>query len=54
MLLLFAGGLMNVIWITGLSVVVLMEKLAPAPVLIAKLTGAASIAVAIALVVAII
>ncbi len=29
MLLLFAGGVMNLLWIAGLSVVVLLEKLAP-------------------------
>ncbi len=29
MLLLFAGGVMNVVWIAGLSILVLLEKLAP-------------------------
>lgn len=29
MLLLFAGGVMNVIWIAGLTILVLVEKLAP-------------------------
>jgi predicted metal-binding membrane protein len=29
MVLLFAGGIMNVVWITGLAVLVLVEKLAP-------------------------
>ena len=29
MLLLFAGGVMNLLWIAGLSAIVLLEKLAP-------------------------
>jgi predicted metal-binding membrane protein len=29
MLLLFVGGVMNLIWIAGLSVLVLLEKLVP-------------------------
>jgi predicted metal-binding membrane protein len=29
MLLLFAAGIMNLVWIAGLSILVLLEKLAP-------------------------
>ena len=29
MLLLFAAGIMNVIWIAGLAIIVLLEKFAP-------------------------
>jgi predicted metal-binding membrane protein len=31
MLLLFVGGVMNLLWIAGLAVVVLVEKLMPGP-----------------------
>jgi hypothetical protein len=31
MLLLFAGGVMNLLWIAGLSVVVIIEKMTPLP-----------------------
>ena len=29
MLLLFAGGVMNLVWIAGLAIIVLLEKLLP-------------------------
>jgi len=31
MLLLFVGGVMNLLWVAGLAVVVLVEKLVPGP-----------------------
>ncbi|SNT23079.1 Predicted metal-binding membrane protein [Noviherbaspirillum humi] len=40
MLLLFVGGLMNMAWIAGLALLVLIEKLAPAGRLTARLAGA--------------
>ena len=36
MALLFAGGIMNLIWIAGLAVFVLIEKIAPKGELIAR------------------
>jgi len=50
MLLLFYGGVMNLWWIVGLSVLVLVEKLAPAGAWIARLTGAVLIAAGAAVV----
>jgi predicted metal-binding membrane protein len=41
MALLFVGGVMNVLWIAGLSILVLLEKLAPVGRLIARLAGVA-------------
>jgi predicted metal-binding membrane protein len=45
MLLLFVGGAMNLVWIAGLSILVLIEKLAPfgarlGPAIAALLIGA--------------
>ncbi len=40
MLLLFAGGIMNLVWIAGLSVLVLAEKLAPARLRASEVTAA--------------
>jgi predicted metal-binding membrane protein len=39
MLLLFVGGVMNLIWIAMLTMVVLLEKLAPAGAAVRKLSG---------------
>ncbi len=44
MALLFAGGVMNVLWIALLALLVLLEKLAPAGRLIARLAGVALVA----------
>jgi predicted metal-binding membrane protein len=44
MALLFVGGAMNLLWIAGLSIVVLIEKLIPAGVWFSRLLGAALIA----------
>jgi predicted metal-binding membrane protein len=41
MLLLFVGGIMNLLWIAGLSVFVLVEKIAPAGHWAARLAGIA-------------
>ncbi len=41
MLLLFVGGVMNLVWIAGLALLVLLEKLAPAGYWIGWATGAA-------------
>lgn len=49
--LLFVGGTMNLVWIAGLSVLVLIEKLLPGGVWFGRVTGvvlmAAGLAVAI-------
>jgi predicted metal-binding membrane protein len=39
MALLFVGGVMNLVWITALAILVLVEKLSPAGQTIGKLTG---------------
>jgi predicted metal-binding membrane protein len=44
MALLFVGGIMNVLWIAGLTVFVLLEKLVPAGRVISRLAGAALVA----------
>ncbi len=44
MALLFAGGIMNLVWIAGLAIFVLLEKLAPFPKLIGRASGSLMIA----------
>jgi len=44
MLLLFVGGVMNLVWIAGLTLLVTVEKLAPYGAVIAKTMGVALIA----------
>jgi predicted metal-binding membrane protein len=44
MLLLFVGGLMNLVWIVGIAAVVLIEKVAPAGHWLGKAVGIALIA----------
>ncbi len=39
MLLLFAAGIMNLVWIAGLAIIVLLEKLAPSGASLAPLTA---------------
>ncbi|MDE2592950.1 MAG: DUF2182 domain-containing protein [Burkholderiales bacterium] len=39
MLLLFVGGIMNLAWISGLAVYILVEKLAPAGIWVGRMTG---------------
>ena len=39
MALLFVGGIMNVLWIAGISILVLLEKIAPAGKMISRATG---------------
>jgi predicted metal-binding membrane protein len=39
MLLLFAGGIMNLVWIAGLAIIVLAEKLLPIGQMISRLLG---------------
>ena len=51
MALLFVGGIMNVVWIAGLSIVVLAEKLVPYGHRLAQGLGVAMIAAAVWLVV---
>jgi predicted metal-binding membrane protein len=41
MALLFVGGVMNVLWIAGLAVLVLLEKVVPTGRLVSRLAGAA-------------
>ena len=43
MALLFAGGIMNLVWIAGLAILVLIEKLAPGGQWIAKIAGIAMV-----------
>jgi predicted metal-binding membrane protein len=43
MALLFVGGVMNLLWVIGLSVLVASEKLLPAELLLPKITGVALI-----------
>ena len=45
MLLLFAGGVMNLLWIAGLATYVLVEKVAPNGQLIARVAGVAMVLV---------
>lgn len=45
MALLFAGGIMNLLWIAGLAIYVLLEKLAPQGQLIARVAGLAMVLV---------
>lgn len=44
MALLLVGGIMNLFWIAGIAILVLVEKLAPAGGYVARITGAALIA----------
>jgi predicted metal-binding membrane protein len=44
MALLFVGGIMNLVWIAGLAIIVLVEKIAPAGRQVANAAGAAMIA----------
>jgi predicted metal-binding membrane protein len=39
MLLLFVGGIMNLVWIAGLAIFVLLEKLLPRGVQVARVSG---------------
>ncbi|MGH7089355.1 MAG: DUF2182 domain-containing protein [Stellaceae bacterium] len=45
MLLLFAVGVMNLVWVAALGVLVLLQKLCPAPRAVARATGFAMVAV---------
>jgi predicted metal-binding membrane protein len=47
MLLLFVGGVMNLVWIAGLAILVLLEKLAPRGDRLARFTGAAMLLAAL-------
>jgi predicted metal-binding membrane protein len=49
MLLLFVGGVMNVLWIAGLAILVLAEKLAPASRLISLVAGSIMMAAGLVL-----
>jgi predicted metal-binding membrane protein len=44
MALLFVGGIMNVLWIAGITVLIVVEKVAPTGSLIPRLTGALMVA----------
>jgi predicted metal-binding membrane protein len=44
MALLFVGGVMNVLWIAGIAIIVLMEKAIPAGRAIARIAGAGFLA----------
>jgi predicted metal-binding membrane protein len=43
MLLLFYGGIMNIIWIAGLATFILVEKLAPRGIWVSNVIGVALI-----------
>ena len=45
MALLFVGGIMNLIWIAGLAVFVLIEKVAPKGELVARIAGVAMVGI---------
>ncbi len=45
MLLLFAGGVMNLVWIAGLAIIVLLEKLLPRGEWLARGSGVLLVAV---------
>ena len=45
MALLFAGGIMNLLWIAGLAIYVLIEKVVPKGQLIARVAGVAMVLV---------
>ena len=45
MALLFAGGIMNLVWIAGLAVFVLIEKVAPKGDLVARIAGVAMVVI---------
>jgi predicted metal-binding membrane protein len=47
MALLFAGGIMNLVWIAGLAIFVLVEKFAPYGQWFARITGALFLAAGI-------
>ena len=40
MALLFVGGVMNILWIAGLAILILLEKVVPAGMLLSRLSGA--------------
>ncbi len=44
MALLFVGGIMNLVWVAGLAILVLIEKISPAGDLVARAAGAVMIA----------
>ncbi len=44
MLLLFVGGVMNLVWIAALAAIVLFEKLLPGGIWVVRVTGVALIA----------
>ena len=52
MVLLFVGGVMNLLWIAGLSLLALVEKVAPAGRAISRAAGAGLIAAGLRLVLA--
>ena len=52
MLLLFAGGVMNLLWIAGLSAIVLAEKLAPFGARLSAWLGAGLVVAGIAVIAA--
>ncbi len=47
MALLFVGGVMNLLWIAALAILVLLEKLLPAGLWVARLAGAGFVAAAV-------
>jgi predicted metal-binding membrane protein len=47
MMLLFVGGIMNVLWIAGLTILVLLEKTVPTGPLIPRISGTLMIAVGV-------
>ncbi len=52
MLLLFAGGVMNLVWIAGLAILVLLEKVLPLGEWLARSSGAVLVTAGIILLLA--
>jgi len=44
MALLFVGGVMNILWIAGIAILVLLEKMATSGPLISRISGALMVA----------
>ena len=53
MALLFAGGIMNLVWIAGLAIFVLIEKVAPAGNRVARSAGVVMIVIGVGVLVGI-
>jgi predicted metal-binding membrane protein len=48
MLLLFVGGVMNLAWVAGLTLVIALEKLGPRPAVLRRIVGFAALGAGVA------